>query len=72
MAGVCPECGEQAMLRQVGRCVYASPCGHRYQGRLPDAVPLRSVFQAVQRRMARYRTEVDSVTGLKRVVRNDA
>lgn len=33
--GLCPECGEKpARERQVGRCVYAEPCGHRmYQGR---------------------------------------
>lgn len=35
-AGICPTCDRQIdERRQVGRCVYASPCGHRlYQGRL--------------------------------------
>lgn len=33
--GLCPHCGASvAKRRQVGRCVYASPCGHRlYQGK---------------------------------------
>lgn len=33
---ICPECGMKVeQKRQVGRCVYASPCGHRlYQGKL--------------------------------------
>lgn len=31
--GVCPHCGQPFAQRQVGRCVYAQPCGHRlYQG----------------------------------------
>ena len=35
-ANTCPFCGEAIAKReQVGRCVYASPCGHRlYQGRV--------------------------------------
>lgn len=34
-AGICPFCGVAIEKRQqVGRCVYADPCGHRlYQGR---------------------------------------
>lgn len=34
---VCPQCEQKInQLEQVGRCVYAHPCGHRlYQGRLP-------------------------------------
>lgn len=38
----CPHCGADVVnKRQVGRCVYADPCGHRlYQGRLnPSAHP---------------------------------
>ncbi len=33
---LCPECGEKVTSkRQVGRCVYGDPCGHRqYQGKL--------------------------------------
>lgn len=33
---VCPHCQARIEnMRQVGRCVYASPCGHRlYQGRI--------------------------------------
>ena len=33
-SGKCPECGAKVEhKRQVGRCVYADPCGHRlYQG----------------------------------------
>lgn len=36
-AGRCLDCGEPiTKRRQVGRCIYASPCGHRQgQGRLP-------------------------------------
>jgi hypothetical protein len=31
--GICPECNREYTPKQVGRCVYASPCGHRlYQG----------------------------------------
>ncbi len=31
--GCCPTCGESVKHRQVGRCVYGVPCGHRlYQG----------------------------------------
>jgi len=31
--GKCPTCGAAMEQRQVGRCVYAWPCGHRlYQG----------------------------------------
>lgn len=35
---VCPHCNAPIAKRlQVGRCVYARPCGHRqYQGKLPD------------------------------------
>lgn len=34
-AGICPHCGTAIQRKeQVGRCVYARPCGHRlYQGR---------------------------------------
>ena len=33
-AGACPECSTPMIRRQVGRSVYAHPCGHRlYQGR---------------------------------------
>lgn len=34
-SGICPECDQKIEReRQVGRCVYAEPCGHRlYQGR---------------------------------------
>jgi len=33
--GICPECDASMRKRQVGRCVYAEPCGHRlYQGKL--------------------------------------
>ena len=34
---VCYQCGQPIdQLEQVGRCVYARPCGHRlYQGKLP-------------------------------------
>ena len=32
-AGICPACKQPMTEKQVGRCVYASPCGHRlYQG----------------------------------------
>lgn len=32
-ANVCPECKQPMTKQQIGRCVYASPCGHRlYQG----------------------------------------
>ncbi|MFA5937502.1 MAG: hypothetical protein WC822_06530 [Candidatus Paceibacterota bacterium] len=32
---ICPHCKKPMHKYQVGRCVYASPCGHRlYQGRL--------------------------------------
>jgi hypothetical protein len=33
--GLCPECGAKVeRKRQVGRCVYGDPCGHRlYQGK---------------------------------------
>lgn len=27
--GLCPTCGESMRERQVGKCVYADPCGHR-------------------------------------------
>lgn len=31
--GRCPECRQEVKQRQVGRCVYGVPCGHRlYQG----------------------------------------
>lgn len=35
----CPHCGAKVERKeQVGRCVYAKPCGHRlYQGSLPEA-----------------------------------
>lgn len=35
---ICPHCGAKIThKRQVGRCVYADPCGHRlYQGKLTD------------------------------------
>jgi hypothetical protein len=35
-AGLCPVCGQAVTdKRQVGRCVYGEPCGHRlYQGKL--------------------------------------
>lgn len=40
-AGKCPHC--QAKIdeeRQVGRCVYASPCGHRlFQGKAKEKPP---------------------------------
>jgi hypothetical protein len=30
---ICPQCGNPMTKRQIGRCVYAHPCGHRlYQG----------------------------------------
>lgn len=33
-AGRCPACHQSATKRQVGRCVYGEPCGHRmYQGK---------------------------------------
>lgn len=36
--GICPECGVAMQQQQVGRCVYAAPCGHRlYQGKVPTA-----------------------------------
>lgn len=32
---ICPHCDQPMTKRQVSRCVYASPCGHRlYQGKL--------------------------------------
>jgi hypothetical protein len=32
--GACPHCGRAMTQRQVGRCVYAEPCGNRlYHGR---------------------------------------
>ncbi len=35
----CPQCGQHIdRVEQVGRCVYARPCGCRvFQGRVPDA-----------------------------------
>lgn len=34
--GICPICKKPITKKQVGRCVYADPCGHRlYQGTLP-------------------------------------
>jgi hypothetical protein len=35
-AGYCPECDQKVeSKRQIGRCIYAAPCGHRLgQGRL--------------------------------------
>ena len=35
-AGLCPQCGmKPERKKQIGRCVYAYPCGHRmYQGKL--------------------------------------
>lgn len=41
----CLECGEKVtQMRQVGRCVYAEPCGHRlWQGRIPTAWKDRGV-----------------------------
>ena len=36
-ARVCPTHNQPMTLEQVGRCVYAAPCGCRlYQGRLPS------------------------------------
>lgn len=37
-AGMCPHCGRKIeQKKQVGRCVYAEPCGCRlYQGKLSD------------------------------------
>lgn len=36
IAGKCPTCGAEVVSkRQLGRCVYGEPCGHRlYQGKL--------------------------------------
>jgi hypothetical protein len=32
--GLCPDCKQPMLQKQVGKCVYASPCGHRlFQGR---------------------------------------
>jgi hypothetical protein len=28
-AGYCPHCGKPMRQEQIGRCVYAKPCGHR-------------------------------------------
>lgn len=38
--GICPHCGTRIEhKRQIGRCVYADPCGCRlYQGRVDDEV----------------------------------
>ncbi len=47
--GLCPECGGKIKReRQVGRCVYADPCGHRlYQGKaLNTAKTLRSGIES--------------------------
>ena len=34
-SGKCPHCHQPMTKRQVGRCVYAEPCGHRlYQGKV--------------------------------------
>ena len=35
-SGLCPHCKAKVVSqRQVGRCVYAEPCGHRlYQGKV--------------------------------------
>lgn len=33
-SGFCPHCNQPMTKKQVGRCVYADPCGHRlYQGK---------------------------------------
>lgn len=50
-AGVCPHCGTPiGERRQVGRCVYADPCGHRlYQGSTPAKPPKEHPFLAEQR-----------------------
>lgn len=50
-AGMCPHCGQAIEERkQVGRCVYASPCNHRlYQGRAPDKPRKEHPFFAEQR-----------------------
>lgn len=39
-SGHCPECGQKvAEKKQIGRCVYGYPCGHRlYQGKLDPAM----------------------------------
>ncbi len=33
----CPRCGSAVLtMKQIGRCVYGEPCGHRlYQGKVP-------------------------------------
>lgn len=34
--GICPICDRLMTKKQVGRCVYGDPCGHRlYQGTIP-------------------------------------
>jgi hypothetical protein len=66
--GTCPECGAEATLRQVGRCVYGS-CGCRWQGTIAPPLP-RAPERP--RLFARYVTVTDPVTGLRRVVRQPA
>lgn len=63
--GHCVECDQPATLRQVGRCVYASPCGHRWQGRLeerpaPSAPPVRL--------LGRVAVVVDPLTGRRKAI----
>jgi hypothetical protein len=45
-AGVCPECQQKIEKeKQVGRCVYAEPCGHRLgQGRAKKTYPKEPEF----------------------------
>jgi uncharacterized protein (DUF608 family) len=68
----CWLCGRPATLEQVGRCVYAAPCGHRYQGRLEAAEHVRELVKEVRRLFPRYVTTTDPTTGIKRVVRQGA
>jgi hypothetical protein len=66
----CFLCGAPATLEQVGRCVYASPCGHRYQGRIEACVPaVAEIVRAVTHLRPHYVAVLDSETGLKRIVR---
>ncbi len=50
-ANICPHCQTPiAERKQVGRCVYADPCGHRlYQGRAPDKPRKEHPFFTEQR-----------------------
>jgi hypothetical protein len=73
MTTTCPQtcwlCGQPATLKQVGRCVYAAPCGHRYQGRIEAAEHVRELAKEVRRLFPRCVTITDPATGIKRIVR---